>query len=182
MTSCSLGRLSAVVIILQFVDCLPRGVDLEYTTSLPLIAVSLWFPLHIISLRSFPLVFRSFSSIVALCVHAKSLQSYPTLCNPMDCQETARFLCLWDSPGKNTGVGCHALLQDIFPRQGLNLCLLCLLHWQTGFLPLALPVNDCNFGVPGIGEELKVFVLCHLCQSKFSFSFTGCIESTNKPM
>ena len=26
----------------------------------------------------------------------------------------------WDSPGKNTGVGCHALLQGIFPTQGPN--------------------------------------------------------------
>ena len=31
-----------------------------------------------------------------------------------------RFLCPWDSPGKNTGVSCHALLQGIFPTQGLN--------------------------------------------------------------
>ena len=35
-----------------------------------------------------------------------------------------RLLCLWDSPGKNTGEGCHALLQGIVPTQGLNLCLL----------------------------------------------------------
>ena len=28
--------------------------------------------------------------------------------------------CPWDSPGKNTGVGCHAFLQGIFPVQGLN--------------------------------------------------------------
>ena len=28
--------------------------------------------------------------------------------------------CPWDSPGKNTGVGCHALLQGIFPTQGSN--------------------------------------------------------------
>ena len=34
------------------------------------------------------------------------------------------------------GVGCHALLQGIFPTQGLNLRLLCLLHWQAGSLPL----------------------------------------------
>ena len=34
-----------------------------------------------------------------------------------------RLLCLWDSPGKNTGVGCHALLQGIFLGQGLNPCL-----------------------------------------------------------
>ena len=27
----------------------------------------------------------------------------------------------WDFPGKNTGVGCHFLLQEIFPIQGLNL-------------------------------------------------------------
>ena len=33
----------------------------------------------------------------------------------------ARLLCPWDSPGKNTGVHCHALLQGIFPTQGSNL-------------------------------------------------------------
>ena len=27
----------------------------------------------------------------------------------------SRLLCPWDSPGKNTGVGCHFLLQEIFP-------------------------------------------------------------------
>ena len=32
-----------------------------------------------------------------------------------------RLFCPWDSPGKNTGVGCHFLLQEIFPTQGLNL-------------------------------------------------------------
>ena len=40
----------------------------------------------------------------------------------------SRLLCPWDSPGKNTGVGCHALLQGIFLTQGSGLCLLCLLH------------------------------------------------------
>ena len=35
-----------------------------------------------------------------------------------------RLLCPWDSPGKNTGMGCHSLLQGIFPIQGLNLGLL----------------------------------------------------------
>ena len=35
-----------------------------------------------------------------------------------------------DSPGKNPGVGCHSLLQGIFPTQGSNLGLLGLLHWQ----------------------------------------------------
>ena len=34
--------------------------------------------------------------------------------------QLARLLCLWDSPCKNTGVGCHALLQGIFLMQGSN--------------------------------------------------------------
>ena len=45
----------------------------------------------------------------------------------------------WDSPGEKTAMGCHALLQGILPTQGLNPCLLCLLHWQVGSLPLAPP-------------------------------------------
>ena len=51
--------------------------------------------------------------------------------------QPARLPCPWDSPGKNTGVGCHALLQGIFPTQGSNQYLLCLLHWQADSLPLA---------------------------------------------
>ena len=39
-----------------------------------------------------------------------------------------------DFPGKNAGMGCHFLLQGIFPNQGLNLCLL---HWQEDSLPLS---------------------------------------------
>ena len=38
--------------------------------------------------------------------------------------QPARLLCPWDSPGKNTGVGCHSLLQGIFPTQRSNLSLL----------------------------------------------------------
>ena len=41
---------------------------------------------------------------------AKSLQSCPTLCDPIDRQLT-RLPCPWDSPGKNTGVGYHFPLQ-----------------------------------------------------------------------
>ena len=46
------------------------------------------------------------------------------------------FLCPWNS-GKNTGVGCHSLLQGIFLTQGWNPHLLCLLHWQATSLPLS---------------------------------------------
>ena len=45
-------------------------------------------------------------------------------------------LCPWDSPGKSTGLGCHALLQGIFLTQGWNPCLRYLLHQQAGSSPL----------------------------------------------
>ena len=56
----------------------------------------------------------------------------------------ARLLCLWDSPGENTGVCCHAVLHGIFPTQGSNQCLLCLLLWQVGSSPLRPPGKSCN--------------------------------------
>ena len=46
-------------------------------------------------------------------------QSCPALFDPMDCSPPGSSIH-GDSPGKNTGVGCHALLQGIFPAQGLN--------------------------------------------------------------
>ena len=56
-------------------------------------------------------------------------------------QSCRLYATLWtvSPPGKNTGVGGRALLQGIFPTQGLNLCLLRLLHLQVGSLPLAPP-------------------------------------------
>ena len=49
--------------------------------------------------------------MVCVCLVA---QLCPTLCNPMDCSP-AGFSVHGDSPGKNTGVGCDAVLQGIFP-------------------------------------------------------------------
>ena len=69
-----------------------------------------------------------YSIIYCLCVYAKSLQSHLTL--QRYGLYSTRLLCPWDSPGKNTGVGCHALLQGIFPPQELNPCFL---FWQAGF-------------------------------------------------
>ena len=60
-------------------------------------------------------------------------QSCPTLCNPIDCSLPGSSIH-GDSPGNNTGVDCHDLLQRIFPIQGSNPHLLCLLHWQVDFL------------------------------------------------
>ena len=47
--------------------------------------------------------------------------------------------CPWDFPGKNIRVCCQFLLWGIFPTQGSNPRLLCLLHWQAGSLPLPPP-------------------------------------------
>ena len=43
-----------------------------------------------------------------------------TLCDPTNCMWPARLLCPWNSPGKNTGVDHHSLLQGIFLTQGSN--------------------------------------------------------------
>ena len=49
----------------------------------------------------------------------KVAQLRPTLCDPMDCSLPGPSVH-GGSPGKNTGVGCHALLQGICTTQGLN--------------------------------------------------------------
>ena len=90
-------------------------------------------------------------------------QSCPTLCDPMNCSLPGSSVHV-DSPGKNTGVGCHALLQGIFPTQGSNPGLLhcrqilyCLSHQgspriQTGVGSMSLlqgifPTQELNWGV-----------------------------------
>ena len=71
-----------------------------------------------------------------MCV--QSFRSCPTLGDPKNCSPPGSSVH-GDSPGKNIGVGCHTRLQGIFSTQGLNPCLLCLLHWQAGSLPLVPP-------------------------------------------
>ena len=71
----------------------------------------------------------------SVCVCA---QSCPTLCHPMSCNLPSSSVH-GIFPGKNTGVGCHFLLRGIFQTQGLNLHLLCLLHWQVNSLQLVPP-------------------------------------------
>ena len=77
----------------------------------------------------FYLFFNTIHTMCACSVMSDSLQ--PRILH------LARFLCPWDSPAKNIGVGCHFLLQGIFPTQGLNPYLLLLLHWQGHSLSLS---------------------------------------------
>ena len=53
---------------------------------------------------------------ISLCLITQSCQ---ILCNPKDCSLSGSTIH-GDSPGKNTGVGCHALFQGIFSTQGWN--------------------------------------------------------------
>ena len=61
-------------------------------------------------------VTKSSPAIPCMCLVT---QLCPALCNPIDYSLPGSFV-QGDSPGKNTGVGWHALLQGIFPSQGLN--------------------------------------------------------------
>ena len=58
---------------------------------------------------------------LSMCVCSVT-QSCLTLCDAMGHKETTSLLCLWDSRGKNTGAGCHFLLQGIFLSPGLDPC------------------------------------------------------------
>lgn len=105
---------------------------------------------------------------------AKMLQSYPTLWDPMHCIPPG-YLCM-DFPGKNTRVVCHFLLQGIFPMQGLNLSLLCLLPWQVYSLPLAPP------GMPLIAmfvhaKKNNLFWLVYVFETHFIYMYAAAAKS-----
>ena len=56
-------------------------------------------------------------------------------------------------------MGCHALLQGIFPTQGLNVRVLRLLHWQAHSLPVAppgKPYSHCTITMYAQGTEAQV--------------------------
>ena len=69
-----------------------------------------------------------------VCVCSVS-QLCQTLCDPTNCSPPGSSSVGFSR--KNTGVGCHCLLQGIFLTRGLNPCLLHLLHWQSYSLPLS---------------------------------------------
>ena len=75
------------------------------------------------------------------CVSVCSRSVVSDSLQPHSLQPT-RLLCPWDFPGRNTGVGCYFLLQEICPTQGLKLHLLHLLHWQVDSFLL------CHLGSP----------------------------------
>ena len=89
---------------------------------------------------SFPLtlnILLKVTNLLHACMHAckvASVMSEPLRPHGL---QPARLLCPWGSPGKNTGVDCHAHLPGIFLTQGSNPSPLGLLHWWASSLPLA---------------------------------------------
>ena len=63
------------------------------------------------------------SEFLAAAAAAKLLQLCPTLCNPRDGSPPGS--CPWNSPGKNTGVGCHFLLQGMKVKSESEVAQLC---------------------------------------------------------
>ena len=68
------------------------------------------------------------------CMHSCSVMSNPLQSHGL---QSTKLLCSWISPSRNTGMGCHFLLQGIFPTQRSNPRLWCLLHWEADSLPLS---------------------------------------------
>ena len=128
---------------------------------------------------TYTLIFKTFLplSYIRIWLRAKSFQSCPTLW-PYRLWPT-RLLCPWDSPGKNTGVGCRALLQGIFLTQGSNPHLFCLLPLQAGSWPLVLLLCYCistkwwNFVAYDIPQKESPMLLTgnHDCPASFMFSY-----------
>ena len=96
-----------------------------------------------------------------MCVHA---QSCLILCDPQDYSAPGSSLCSWTSPGKNTGVGCHFLLQGIFPTQGSNTHFLYLLHWQTDSLSLhhlEAPLLHTKYMIIQYAHIFYIVIICY---------------------
>ena len=96
--------------------------------------------------------------------HDDSLWPHGRRSHPMDVI-AIRLRCPWDFPGKNTGVGCHFLLQGIFPTQVSNPGLLhCrpMLHRlrHQGRPYLSMPLNENNIGFTKRRVILEHFYIC----------------------
>ena len=109
------------------------------------------------------IIIVTYSTMLAIYVHTHThthththamlglvAQLCPNLCDPMNCSPPGSSVH-GDSPGKNTGAGCHALLQGIFPTQGSNLGLL---HCRQIFLPSESPGKPMNTGSLSFLQEI----------------------------
>ena len=103
------GHILLAADILRIGQKRSRAVTTQYAVS--------FFPVGALVLPFFPPDAQA-SPVFPEVKWSEVAQSWPTLCDPIDCS-LPRF-SPWDFPGKNTGVGCRFLLQRIFPTQGWN--------------------------------------------------------------
>ena len=106
---------------------------------------------------------------------AKSLQSCPTLCDPIDRQPT-RLPRPWDSPGKNTGVGRHFLLQCMKVKSQSEVTQLC---------PTLSDPVDCSLpgsSVHGIFQTKSTGVGCHCSSLQYRGQKSGNNLRANRQM
>ena len=75
-------------------------------------------------------------------------------------------------PGKNTGVGCHFLLQGIFLTQGSNPRLSCLLHWQVDSSPLCYLARLLSLIVIQLFNYVRLFEIPCIATLQAFLSFT----------
>ena len=93
------------------------------------------------------------------------------LCPTLQPHGLARLLCPWDSPGTNAGVGCHFLLQGMFPTQGTNLGLL---HVKAESLLSELPGKP-RASEAGYGNDPKGVIFLHIVMSGLDGAVSGCV-------
>ena len=105
------------------------------------------------------------NGMISAAAAAKLLQSCPTLCNPIDGSPPG-LPHPWDSPGKNTGVGCHFLLQCMKVKSESEVTLSC----PTPSAPYGLQPTRllCPWDLPGKSTGVG----CHcLLQGMISNAF-----------
>ena len=96
-------------------------------------------------------------------------QSHSVMSSSLCGLQPTRLLCPWSFSGKNTGVGCHFLLQGIFPTQGSTLCLL---HWQAPsllLLHLGSPISEAGETPPNSSNWGTGVAICTPCIDQLMF-------------
>ena len=109
--------------------------------------------------------------------------SCPTLCDPMDCSPPGSS-GHGDSPGKNTGLGCHFLIQGIFPIQGSNLVFL---HCRQILYRLShqgSPLDILTFQKrkPSLGQARLHFLLSQTKQQVSDNMYLSCYPNFQNTM
>ena len=147
--------------------------------------LTIFFPYNNIHMMSiFPSFFHTLLSLWSLascvCVPSRSVMSDSL--RP-DGPWPVRFLCPRDFPGKNTGVGCHFLLQRVFPTYGLNLRLLHLLpSLPPGVGYCACKLSLFFFFLTNSHSSLKSYLVCSSLPEGFPDFLEDIRSSCSEPL